>query len=67
MAKGMEISTLQHYHKCDREISLVTQLSHLITSNILKINRTEVNQREILYQISLLKFWISNIITKLWA
>ena len=37
--------------------------------NTMKMNSSKVVQREIIYQISLLKFWIKNMITELrsWA
>ena len=35
--------------------------------NTIKMNGSKVFQRKILYQISLLKFWIRNTITELWT
>ena len=35
--------------------------------NTIKMNRSKIFQRKISYQISLLKFWIRNVITELWT
>ena len=39
----------------------------MLIGNAIRINRSKVVQRKMSYQISLLKFWIRNMITELWA
>ena len=38
-----------------------------IIGNMIKMNRGKFVRRKILYQITLLKFWIKNMIKELWT